>query len=340
MIEHREKEDPRRKAGIAWLRAHDVVAREVVPASEDASFRRYFRVVIERSPFAVETAVLMDAPPAREDSRPFVQVAELLAAVGAPVPKVYVADLDEGFLLLEDLGATALLSRLTTEPQMVDFYYQQAGQWLHVMQSMNADVAAQRPAYDEAQLRREMQLFIDWLCVRHLHIELSDADLEAWQALTDLLVINAASQPNAFVHRDYHSRNLMVRDDDTLSIIDFQDAMYGPYTYDLVSLLRDCYVAWPMEQVTRWAIAWLDHSPHGQDVSQTQRLRWFFLMGVQRQLKAAGIFARLALRDDKWHYLPDVPRTLGYITALLSAYPELAWLIRLIEQRVLPRLDQ
>ena len=197
----------------------------------------------------------------------------------------------------------------------------------------------QLPAYDEALLLRELALFKDWLCLHHLGLDWSDKDEQAWRQLCRRLVNNALSQPQVFVHRDYHSRNLMIDDKFSISLIDFQDAVRGPLTYDIASLLRDCYCRWPAADVRAWAVDWLSASPFAARYSETQGLRWFFLMSVQRHLKAAGIFARLGHRDGKWQYLQDVPRTLGYILELDTEFPELAWLTGLVRSRCLPGLS-
>ena len=200
---------------------------------------------------------------------------------------------------------------------------------------------AELPPYDVALLNREMALFRDWLCRRHLDLDWSRRDEKAWSSLTALLRDNALDQPQVFVHRDYHSRNLMVTTPSPPGILDFQDAVRGPVSYDLVSLLKDCYIGWPVDRVEGWVNTYRHLAARaGIDTGTDARefWRWFDLMGVQRHLKAAGIFARLWHRDGKPGYLPDVPRTLGYITALRDRYPELAWLQKLVDTAVLPRL--
>ena len=281
----------------------------------------------------------MDAPPPQEDVAVLVQVTEALATTGVPVPHVFAHDVEAGFALLTDFGSVDLLQPLTEFPQSVDIWYAEAGRLLHQMQKDPMDVAASLPPYSEERLRDEMQLFVDWFCDKHLSIEMTDRFAADWQSLTDTLVRNALQQPQELVHRDFHSRNLKVVEGRSLGVNDHQDAMTGPWTYDLASLLRDCYVEWPIERVRRWACDWMNTSTLGREVNETQRLRWFFLTGVQRQLKAAGIFARLAHRDGKSGYLPDIPRTLNYITAIADAYPELEWIARFIDERCLPGLS-
>lgn len=336
--------DTRRAELEAWVTGDlglDVAS--IAPASADASFRRYFRVRFRRpgalaaAPDAV-TAIVMDAPPAHEDCEPFVRVAADLEAMDLPAPRIYAREAGAGFLLLSDLGNRSLLDALRDAPELADRFYADAGAMLHRLQDAPADRLAALPPYDEALLRRELALFRDWLCGTHLGLSWRARDDAEWRAVSDLLVENAFSQPEVYVHRDFHSRNLMVTDDGRLAMIDFQDAVRGPVTYDLVSLLRDCYVAWPMQRVRGWASDWFDASPACRDIDRERLFRWFFLTGVQRQLKAAGIFARLGHRDGKWHYLPDVPRTLGYVLAIAPEFDELAWLAALIEDRCLPGL--
>ena len=206
------------------------------------------------------------------------------------------------------------------------------------MQRRGIAFQASLPPYDDALLRFELSLFHDWLCGTHLGLSFSAAEAKAWQTCCDLLTENALNQPQVFVHRDYHSRNLMVTDENNPGILDFQDAVEGPLTYDLVSLLKDCYVRWPAEQVRQWALQFyrgLDGSMRSQ-VDELQFRRYFELMGVQRHVKAAGIFARLNHRDGKPAYLADIPRTLSYIVELGPQYEELQFLVRLIEENVMP----
>ncbi len=338
-------DDARFRAAQEWLQASGLGDVRVTVASADASFRRYFRVVPANGTFADDalaiypSIILMDAPPEREDSVPFVTVARQLAAMSLPVPVLLAENLDDGFFLLSDLGDTSLLTVLDADASAVDGMYRQAGELLHVMQREGGQFAAGLPPYDEALLRRELALFRDWLCAKHLALEWDARDEAQWQALCDVLVRNALQQPQVYVHRDFHSRNLMVERNETLAIIDFQDAVCGALTYDLASLLRDCYIAWPLDRVKDWARAWFDDCALLDDVNEAQKMRWLFLTATQRHIKAAGIFARLGHRDGKWGYLADVPRTLGYIVELGDTYPELRWLQQMITQRCLPALS-
>ena len=321
-----------------WLARNAGIAdAEPVPASEDASFRRYFRVRTDAG-----TAIVMDAPPEREDSSRFIEVAGFLEHMGVNSPRILAADPARGFLLLTDLGSTPYLSALQADPSRADALYRDALAALVRIQEEGRKCQAQLPPYDEALLSFELSLFRDWLCGRHLGIVFGGGEQAAWNACCRLLIENALRQPRVFVHRDYHSRNLMVTDADNPGVLDFQDAVEGPLTYDLVSLLKDCYIRWPAERVRAWALefhAALDPAVHRHGPAD-DFLHAFELMGVQRHLKAAGIFARLWLRDGKPGYLADVPRTLAYIVELASRHEPLAFLSGLIEEQVLPRLAQ
>ncbi|GAB4346630.1 MAG: phosphotransferase [Gammaproteobacteria bacterium] len=289
------------------------------PASGDASFRRYFRVCNAHASY-----IAVDAPPQYEDSRPFVRIARWLVEWGLNAPQVIAADLDLGFLLLSDLGSRHYLDEL--DEASVERLYGDALGALAVMQVRGHDVAEELPPYDEALLMAEMALFDEWYLQRHLSLALSDTQRGILAETQRLLVDNALAQPRVFVHRDYHSRNLLRTERNNPGILDFQDAVWGPVTYDLVSLLRDCYIAWPAEQVQEWALGYRDMALQCgvmPECDEAQFLRWFDLMGVQRHLKASGIFARLNYRDGKSGYLKDIPRTLAYVDAVCAAHPEL-----------------
>lgn len=283
----------------------------------------------------------MDAPPHREDCGPFLRVAAYLAAMDLQVPRVLETNLKQGFLLLTDLGSTQYLQALTADPKRSDALYADAIDSLLTLQSEGQRFQAELPAYDSDLLRSELSLFSDWLCNAHLGIEFSADDARAWSACCDLLVSNALEQPVVFVHRDYHSRNLMLLNDRNPGILDFQDAVAGPYTYDLVSLLKDCYVAWSPEKVLAWATSFFHKRPAetAARIDAATFLRHFELMGVQRQLKAAGIFARLYRRDHKPAYMLEIPRTLNYVLEIAPRYHELRFLAQLISERILPRLE-
>lgn len=304
-------------------------------ASEDASFRHYYRLDASDS-----TRIVMDAPPEQEDCGPFIQVAGFLERMGLNSPRVLATDLERGFLLLSDLGSTLYLTELRNDRSCAERLYGDAISALATMQRLGSEFQSALPPYDEALLSFELSLFHDWLCERHLHIEFTESEESQWQDLCRLLLRNALQQPKVFVHRDYHSRNLMVTAENNPGILDFQDAVEGPLSYDLVSLLKDCYISWPEEQVRQWATLFYESlgDEVSNQISKDQFMRQFDLMGVQRHLKASGIFARLLHRDGKPGFLPDVPRTLDYIVALEAQYDELAFLIGLIRKRCLPRL--
>ena len=329
--------DPRLAGLQRWAEGIDAISgADLTPASGDASFRRYFRL---RK--GAESFIVMDAPPGKEDCLPFIRVAGYLEAMQLNAPRIMEADLDTGFLLLTDLGSTQYLDRLNEDRSSAGELYDDALAALAVMQSRGGAFQSHLPPYDDALLRIELSLFHDWLCGTHLQIEFNDDDETEWQSLCDLLVSNALDQPQVFVHRDYHSRNLMVTSDNNPGILDFQDAVEGPLTYDLVSLLKDCYIQWPPEQVRQRVSDYhsqLDASLLGS-IDQAGFLRYFELMGVQRHLKAAGIFARLNHRDGKPGYMRDVPRTLSYIVELLPRYDELGFLVELVNKRCLPALE-
>ncbi len=317
-----------------WIDSIDAIAGQTAaPASDDASFRRYFRLHAEPDSF-----IVMDAPPEKEDCLPFIRVAGYLEAMQLNAPRVVEANLVDGFLLLGDLGTRLYLDALLQDRGEAARLYTDAISALLTMQRRGTAFQALLPPYDETLLRFELSLFHDWLCGKHLGLSFSETDEQLWRECCDLLTENALHQPQVFVHRDYHSRNLMVTDKNNPGILDFQDAVEGPLTYDLVSLLKDCYVRWPAEQVRQWALQFyrgLERSMRLK-VDEIQFCRYFELMGVQRHVKAAGIFARLNHRDGKAAYLDDIPRTLSYIVELGPQYDELQFLVRLIEERVLP----
>ncbi len=302
-----------------WLREDlSLPMTKMAPASSDASFRCYFRVWCGATSY-----IVMDAPPGKEDIRPFIQIGTLLEEIGLHVPGVLEQDLQRGFLLLTDLGSRQYLDELNeaSAPRL----YGDALRSLVKMQSCPREMLRQVATYERKLLLEEMALFREWYLERHLGISLSADQAEMLVSSFSYLVEAALEQPRVLVHRDYHSRNLMIAEPNP-GILDFQDAVVGPVSYDLVSLLRDCYVAWPRQEVEQW-VEWYYNmaSQVGllQQADMGQLLRWFDLMGVQRHLKAVGIFSRLDIRDGKPGYLKDIPRTLGHIEAVLPHYPEL-----------------
>jgi len=305
-------------------------------ASEDASFRRYFRITLDEGNHdGHRTLIVMDAPPDREPLEPFSTIAKQLLHIGLNVPEIIARNVEKGFLLLGDLGSTSYLDQLNSET--VDRLYGDAMGALAVLQTCGPDDI---PAYDRALLLAEMALFREWFVVKHLSIELTDTEHQQLTSLFNRLADSAQEQPQVPVHRDYHSRNLMVNSHNP-GIIDFQDAVMGPVTYDLVSLLRDCYIAWPEEQVEQWREGYhdiaLDHGILRQS-NPRQFKRWFDWMGMQRHLKAIGIFARLYHRDGKSGYLKDIPRTLNYLIKVSEHYTELDDFHTLLTGKILPAL--
>ena len=316
--------DTRRAVLAAWLR--DMLATSAFrlePASADASFRRYFRVRT-----GSRTRIAMDAPPPMEDCRPFVSVLALLRGAGVNAPQLHAADMDRGFLLLDDLGSRCYLDVI--DEANADSLYADAFKALLDMQCRihRDDV----PPYDERKLRGELDLFRRWFLARHLGIELDDALSLALDDTFDALVRVCREQPRVFVHRDYHSRNLMHLDRRNPGVIDFQDAVAGPIAYDLVSLLRDVYVRWPEGRIAGWVDAYHDGVVARGLVEPDRRRfrRWFDLTGVQRHLKIAGIFARLWRRDGKSRYLDDLPLTLAYLEEVAPRYPETEAVVRIL----------
>lgn len=322
-------EDFRKLTLLDWLE-NDLLLTIIScePASSDASFRRYFRITLPD-----QQLIVMDAPPDKENIGQFIKVAELLRLADAKVPVIYQQNLADGFLVLEDFGSHSFLDKLT--PDNAADLYNTALASLLTLQTHTAITNCGLPRYDEALLQRELGIFEGWFINQALGIAMPSF---LWDNVRSILVSSALEQPVTCVHRDFHSRNLMVLADAAIGIIDFQDAVIGPVTYDLVSLLRDCYNALPQQQVEQWMIQ------HYQKLKQTGMIacdlalftRWFDLMGMQRHLKAIGIFSRLHLRDCKSGYLKDIPRTLSYVMAQARAYPELNGFHDFLQQRVLP----
>ena len=316
----------------------------VAPASADASFRRYFRVSRQG-----QTWIAMDAPPGKEDMGPYIRVSAMLVDVGVNAPEVLHRDEVQGFLLNTDLGSRTYLADLDAGAD-AERLYLDAIEALVAIQARAGQHAKELPAYDDPLLRREMGLFPEWFCNKHLGLQLSEDEVVGLANTFDTLVAEALGQPRMFVHRDYHSRNLMVTDGlsheqgghgANPGILDFQDAVLGPVTYDLVSLLRDSYVAWPIERVHAWIKQFRDSAQRsGMDVGSNpaQFQRWFDLMGVQRQLKVLGIFARLYHRDGKSGYLKDLPRTLSYVRQVTKNYRDLDFLTDFIQRRIVPAM--
>ncbi len=276
----------------------------------------------------------MDAPPDKENTEPFIRIAHLFKSVDIQVPGIYQREIQQGFLLLEDFGDDCLLDKIN--PSNADTLYHCAFQSLYQLQSHRELLNAPLPRYDQALLQRELEIFYQWFIQQQLGLSIS---AEIKQAFNSLLIDSALEQPLVCVHRDFHSRNLMYLADDQLGLLDFQDAVIGPFSYDLVSLLRDCYIAWPEHKVKQWLSEFYQQLTADKliDCSLQQYTRWFDLMGLQRHLKAIGIFSRLNIRDQKSNYLADIPRTLNYVKLVCAKYPELSDFNQLLQTEILPR---
>ena len=322
-----------------WLnrlfpRQHSEQEIAIEPASADASFRRYFRITLDNG----ETRIVMDAPPEHEDCRPFLRVAALFRDAGVHVPEVFAQDLEQGFLLLSDLGDTTYLDVLDERTAPVLYRYANAA----LVDIQRASRPGALPDYDHALLARELNLFPDWYITKHLDISLTPAQDTALRGVFEMLLANNLAQPQVFVHRDYHSRNLMVIDSANTcnypanpGIIDFQDAVYGPITYDLVSLYRDAYISWDEQQELDFVIRYWEMARKAGlpvDANFDVFYRDYEWMGAQRQIKVLGIFARLCHRDGKDGYLKDMPRVMAYLRRTCERYGELRPLARLLDQ--------
>ena len=309
----------------------------IAPASVDASFRRYFRVTR-----GADTYIAMDAPPGKEDLEPFLNVARILLEVGLNVPVVLASDRRRGFLLLSDLGTRQYLDELKAEGA-ADPLYADALAALSAMQLAGGGMGRDLPPYDRPLLMREMELMPEWFLRRHLGLQISAAERGMLDRLFEMLAQSALAQPATFVHRDYHSRNLLVTAANNPGILDFQDAVWGPVTYDLVSLLKDCYIAWPAPRVRTWALEYRERLLTGGfalGATEPEFMRWFDLIGLQRHIKVLGIFARLYYRDGKRQYLGDLPRVLRYTQDTAGAYAHTAEFAAFIARRIEPEFSQ
>jgi len=327
MLEFSIIADDRRTRLERWLASElHGASFDLTPASEDASFRRYFRAALQDG----RTFIAMDAPPDKEDCRPFVRIARLLADAGVHAPVVHAQDVDAGFLLLSDLGNRTYISELNAG---------NAGSLMSdaidaLIRWQLATRAGELPLYDEALLRREMNLFPEWYVGRHRHRTLAAGQAQALEAIFAALVKSALAQPTVYVHRDYMPRNLMLCEPNP-GVLDFQDAVLGPITYDVVSLFRDAFISWDEERVLDWTVRYWERAkkaglPVAGDFGEFWRaLEW---MGLQRHLKVLGIFARLTYRDGKGKYVQDTPRFIAYARPVAKRYRELAPLVPLLDE--------
>jgi aminoglycoside/choline kinase family phosphotransferase len=303
--------------------------------SGDAGFRRYYRFEHQN-----QTLIAVDAPPQTEDNQLFVELSQAYAERGLLAPKVVAFDLAQGFMCLSDLGDELLLSALN--PTSVDKYYQQALALLPQIAQITGTARGPLPSYDATRLSDEMNLFIEWFLPRHLDFTPDAAQCQMMEKAFAAITNNAVTQPQVAVHRDFHSRNLMITEDDQLSVIDYQGALLGGVTYDPASLLRDCYIQWPDEVVYGHLLAYKqligDSVAAVKEVSDETFIRWFDLMGMQRHIKVCGIFCRLYYRDGKAGYLDDIPLTLDYVIGAAKKYPEFADFAELLEMHIRPLL--
>lgn len=313
--------DTRYEHALQWVQTIDHLSKATLsPASADASFRRYFRV-----DGTLGSYILMDAPPDKEDSSAFISIAKALSKLDVHAPEVFEADLAKGFLLIEDLGNRTYLDELNNN---ADALYTAALEALLKIQSgANSDQPLRLNDYDATRLQDEMNLFEQWFVKRHLDIELDFKALEILHKTQAFLIDACLTQPQVWVHRDYHSRNLMITEERSPGVIDFQDMVTGPIAYDLASLFKDCYIAWPRSQQLNWLNKYYQLAQQGAGIaafSFDDLIRWYDLTGMQRHLKVLGIFCRLHYRDGKDHYLNDLPLVAHYILEVLDLYPELA----------------
>ncbi|MBR7069370.1 MAG: phosphotransferase [Oxalobacter sp.] len=314
---------------LPWLQsltAFKLDVSTIRPASSDASFRRYFRVDSDKDSY-----IVMDAPPDKEKIEPFIHVDELFKESGVAVPEILAKNIEEGFLLLSDLGSSTYLAKLTENN--ADQLYREALHALVRIQMVSRP--GMLPEYDRDALLRELKLFPEWYIAKHLGRKISPERQAVLDKAFDILLANNLAQPQVFVHRDYHSRNLMYLEQGNPGILDFQDALYGPVTYDLVSLLKDAYVEWDEARVLDWVIRYWESArkvglPVNPDIDQFYRD--FEFMGLQRHLKVLGIFARLYHRDGKENYLKDIPLVMKYASKTAHRYSELAPLARLLDE--------
>ncbi|TCV94043.1 hypothetical protein EC912_104240 [Luteibacter rhizovicinus] len=323
----------RSAARLAWARAatgHPGLA--LVPASADASFRSYWRGDLDG-----RTVIVMDSPPAQENPAPWIDIGGRLAAAGLHVPAIEAVDATQGFLLIEDLGTRTYLPELNTSS--VDALYADA---LDALVHMQTQVDTHDlPAFDRAWQTMELEIMPTWFIEKHLGLPISCDEWDVVEAAFDTIMHGIAEQPRTFMHRDYHSRNLLICPPHNPGIIDFQGAMVGPVTYDLASLLRDCYIAWDNERVEGWVEGYRLRLLHthiiGEDIDSDRFRRWFDLAGLQRHIKVLGLFCRLWYRDGKAGYLDDLPRVLAYVLDVARRHHELADFADLIERKAASR---
>ncbi|MGI0118404.1 aminoglycoside phosphotransferase family protein [Zooshikella sp. RANM57] len=293
------------------------LSKQLTPLQGDASQRRYFRwdITPQRSVIAV------DAPPEVENTTAFVAIARQWQLQGIPVPEIFFADSQQGFLLIEDLGDQQLLPLLNQDN--AQYYYGQAFNILQQIQQSTSFTGYSLPAYDQTFLQRELDLFHEWFVVEFLKIELNAIQKKMLQGMFEQIIDCALQQPQVVVHRDFHARNLMITNN-AIRVIDFQGAVQGPATYDAVSLLKDCYICWPIDQVKQWWFDWSNSLMALKGFSSEQTWQWFQWMGLQRHLKVLGLFVRLFIRENKARYLQDLPLVVNYVEQVILSEPDFA----------------
>ena len=304
-----------------WLNKHNIDFRDIEVASSDASFRHYYRIKD-----SMHSSIVMDSSEQRESLEPFMEITQRLRDVGVRVPKILAVDVSEGYLMMEDLGDRHLLD--TLDIYNFESFYDRAIDI--IVQMQNADTGS-LPLYDAEFLHFEMGLMPEWYLQKHLGLELDNKQRVIVDRVLQSIVDEVVTQPQGvFVHRDFHSRNLMLTPRDEIVVIDYQDARVGAITYDLVSLLRDCYISFDREQIEALALSFRDKK--GLSVDDATFIRWFDYMGLQRHIKVLGIFARLSIRDGKDGYLDDIPQTLDYILSIAQKYPQTKALVEIFDK--------
>ena len=320
-----------------WLEEHFSSKNiALIPLSGDAGFRRYFRFQHQDQSY-----IAVDAPADFSNNAAFVEVQKILQNLNVKVPSIETADLEHGFLCISDFGEQLLSEQLSRNT--MHNYYASAIVELNKMLKCPVSVVEGLPYYDEQFVKTELAIFSEWLLEKHLAIYLTETEKQQLTSNFEVLVAAITEQPKVFMHRDYHSRNIMLLPDNELGIIDFQDAVQGPITYDLVSLLRDCYVRWPNELITPLVESYrrqVQKDFLAENITKEQWQYWFDLTGLQRHIKASGIFARLHHRDNKSGYLADIPLTLTYITDVSAQYASLNFLNELVTERVIPAMNK
>ena len=326
-------QDHRYKDLENWLlNSIDKPIKSIAPASTDASFRRYFRVFIDNQ----NTYIAVDAPPECEDSMKFVNIASLMEAMGIRVPKIIATNLQEGFLLIGDLGKETMLNAIHRQESKTQAFYAEAIDILFKIQTNGSLHVESLPLYSKELLMDEMRLFVDWFCLRHLQIGPETINSYGFEEIFEKLSVSALGQNQVFVHRDLHSRNILLSEKGEMGVVDFQDAIRGPITYDLVSLLKDCYISLPSLKIDHWVDYYFARLMDLELIDKShQEFKFEFdLMGVQRHLKAIGIFSRLKYRDGKDNYILDIPRTINYVYTTAKNHPFLDPLYQFIHQYV------